>query len=586
MSFVVPGTPSDDEPLRDGERGVILMRPATRKLFMTFRRAVLLSSIAAVSLLAAPLRADDKPATEHVGPGTKPAPFRYFDPEEVRSAGSVTINGKAIAYDAAAGTLVVHGPGWNDTEWREAAATTGDKEKATDSDDKEMPPAEASMFYTAYFKRGAPSADRPITFLYNGGPGSATVWLHMGAFGPRKVVTTNGGYTPAAPYGIVNNPNSLLDASDLVFIDAPGTGYSRIAGKDKDKAFWGVDEDAHAFAQFIKAFLTKYDRWNSPKYLFGESYGTPRSAVLVDELARDDSIDFNGVMLLSQILNFDLSIDGPKLNPGTDLPYITALPSMAATAWYHNKLPGARPPELEPFLREVEHFAVTDYAAALAQGSGLDPQARQAIATKLAQYIGLPADYIARSDLRVEGGQFEQQLLNADGEVTGRLDSRFHGPAIDVLDKETQYDPMDPAMASAFVSAFHAYAAQDLKWNLGRAFYPGVNEIGEKWDLRHKPPGQSSKQYIATNVMPDLAEAMKQNPNLKVLLMGGYFDLGTPYFEGVYEMRHLPIPANLQQNISYQYFQSGHMVYANPDAAHGLHEAAAAFIARTSHPGG
>ncbi len=233
-------------------------------------------------------------------------------------------------------------------DWDDAAPAADDKNKSDDDADGN-PTAEAAMSFVAYFKDGAPAPNRPITFLYNGGPGSSTVWLHMGAFGPKRVVTLDDTHTPAAPYSLVDNQYSLLDASDLVFVDAPGTGFGRIAGKDKEKQFWGVDPDAHAFAEFIKAFLSKYGRWNSPKYLFGESYGTPRSSVLVNELETDDEIDFNGVILLSQILNFDLSPDGPELNPGMDLPYALALPTYAATAWYHRKLAN-RPKDLVAFV--------------------------------------------------------------------------------------------------------------------------------------------------------------------------------------------------------------------------------------------
>ena len=275
-----------------------------------------------------------------------------FAPETSETAGSVAVEGKKIDYKAVAGTMIVHPNGWDDTAWRE--------QSDTDLGDKKNAKAEASMFYVAYFKKGVPSADRPITFLYNGGPGSSSVWLHMGAFGPRRVVTADDSHTPAAPYRTVDNAYSLLDASDLVFIDAPGTGFSRIAGKDKEKAFLGVDPDAHAFSEFIKGFLSKYGRWNSPKYLFGESYGTPRSAVVVNQLETGNDVDFNGVILLSQILNFDLSADGPETNPGSDEAYVTTLPTYAATAWYHNRLTGNRPATLEPFLAEVEHFANTD----------------------------------------------------------------------------------------------------------------------------------------------------------------------------------------------------------------------------------
>src|SRR5580692_784831 len=254
---------------------------------------------------------------------TKPEQFK---PEQQASKGSVTVSGTAINYDAFAGTLVVHPKGWDDVP------------QNADKDDKNQP-AEASMFYVAYFKSDGPNTHRPVTFLYNGGPGSSSVWLHMGAFGPRRVLTTDDSHTPAAPYAIVNNEYSLLDVSDLVFIDAPGTGFSRIAGTEREKAFYGVDQDAEAFADFIVQFLSKYGRWNSAKYLFGESYGTTRSAVLIGLLETERLVDFNGVIMLSQILNFGTSPDGPENNPGIELPYQLALPTYAATAWYHKKLP-------------------------------------------------------------------------------------------------------------------------------------------------------------------------------------------------------------------------------------------------------
>ncbi len=348
--------------------------------------ARLLVSAAALALVAAasaraaePTRAAKQPAaqpaTSEAATSSGPDQGVLFAPEQAWSDGSVAVEGRRIDYRAVAGTIVVHPKGWDDAVAHERAAK--DRKSDADLDDKDNPKAEAAMFYVAYFKKGAPATDRPITFLYNGGPGSSTIWLHMGAFGPRRVVTRDADHTPAAPYGVVDNAYSLLDASDLVFIDAPGTGFSRIAGKDKEKAFFGVDQDAHAFSRFIMGFLSKYGRWNSPKYLFGESYGTPRSAVLVNLLETGEDIDFNGVILLSQILDFDLSADGPELNPGTDEAYIVSLPTFAASAWYHNRIVGGRPAALEPFLAEVEQFATGDYASALAAGSELDPARRQ-----------------------------------------------------------------------------------------------------------------------------------------------------------------------------------------------------------------
>ena len=285
------------------------------------------------------------------------------------------------------------------------------------------------MFYVAYFKKDATAEQRPVTFLYNGGPGSATMWLHMGSFGPRRVVTPDTEHQEGAPYKIVSNEYSLLDVSDLVFIDAPGTGFSRIMGKDKEKAFWGVDEDAHAFDRFIRRFLTKYDRWNSPKYLFGESYGTPRSAVLSAVL---DNVDLNGIILLSQILSFDNSVDGPKANPGVDQAYALALPTYAATAFYHKKLP-SQPRRWSRFWRRWSSMRMGDYMGALLAGSELPAARKQAVAEKLHDYTGLPVALLLKANLRVTGGMFEKDLQLDEDTTTGRLDTRYKGPDLDPM---------------------------------------------------------------------------------------------------------------------------------------------------------
>jgi carboxypeptidase C (cathepsin A) len=535
----------------------------------------LLGSALLVFLAGPASTADEAKAAD----AAKPGPNRIFQSHEVTSTGSVTIGGKAVSYQAVAGTLVVHGPGWDDVAWREsAAAPNPDK-------DKEGLPPEASIFYTAYFRQGpgkqGGDASRPVMFIYNGGPGSATLWLHMGAFGPKRVVVREDGHTPPAPYPVINNAYSLLDVSDLVFIDAPGAGFSRIAGKDKEKAFWGVDADSHAFARFIQQFLNKYNRWNSPKYLFGESYGTTRSAVLANELA-GNAIDLNGVILLSTILNFDLSVDSPRFNPGVDTAYVTALPTMAATAWYHKRLPGTRPADLEPFLKEVEHFALTDYAAALQQGGRLDDPSRQKIAERLSGYLGIPADYLIKSNLRVSGGQFSQQLQLPGGLTTGRIDTRYSGPSLDILEKEAQYDPFISSVGSAYVAAWNDYARATLRFPADDGFKLFA-PVFPAWDMAHQAPGMPMAfSGQTTNVMLDLATVMKQNPNLKVLNTGGYYDLATPYFEGVYEMEHLPIPDALRSNIEHKFFPSGHMVYLNEPALAGLHDSVADFVRRTS----
>jgi carboxypeptidase C (cathepsin A) len=545
------------------------MIPQTKRRSM---RSLLSRFVAVISILAlhsAIVHAqtkDQAPASKTEAAQTP----EQFQPEQQASKGSVTVGGNPIAYDAFAGTLVVHPKGWDDVP-----------QNNTEKDPKNQP-AEASMFYVAYFKSDSKDTQRPLTFLYNGGPGSSTMWLHTGAFGPRRVVTADDSHTAAAPYSIVNNDYSLLDASDLVFVDAPGTGFSRISGKDREKAFYGVDQDAQAFADFIVQFLTKYGRWNSPKYLFGESYGTTRSAVLSNVLETERDIDLNGVILLSQILNFDLSADSPQFNPGIDLPYEVALPTYAATAWYHHKLPDAHP-ELAPLLTEVEHFAMTDYAQALAAGSSLAPEQRQAVAAKLHEYTGLPIEYIEKADLRINGGEFEKTLQGDMDMTTGRLDTRFSGPTFDPLSKEAGYDPQAAAISSAYASAFNDYVRKDLKVSVSREYKPEI-ELWKSWNFLHQGPGATSPTPQAANVMPDLANAMKYNPNLKVLLNAGYFDLATPFYEGMYEMHHLPIPDKLQSNIEFKFYESGHMVYAHAPALKALHDNVAAFILQTARP--
>ena len=482
--------------------------------------------------------------------------------------GTVTVGGQAIAYTAVAGTLTVGATNSQDAmldmdgKWLPDSGIKPDK--------PEDAPATARIFYAAYFKKGASNETRPITFCYNGGPGSSTMWLHMGSFGPKRVVTQDTVHEAAAPYKIVNNDFSLLDASDLVFIDAPGTGFSRVFGKDKEKAFWGIDEDAHAFDRFIRRFLTKYDRWNSPKYLFGESYGTPRSAVLSAAL---QNVDLNGIILLSAILSFDNSVDEPKMNPGVDQAYALALPTYAATAWYHKKLP-TQPPALEPFLKEVEDFALGEYMAALLQGSELPEARKQAVAEKLHGYTGLPIAYLLKSDLRVEGGAFSKTLKDDEELTTGRLDSRYQGPDFDPLSEQAQYDPQSIAISAAYTTAINQYMREELKFGQNWTYKPSAyGEPGFHWQMRYAEGGQ--------NVMPDLAKKLKANPKTKVLLAGGYYDLATPFFEGMYEMHHLPMPQSLQANISYRYYQAGHMIYVNSDILKQFHADVAAFIKGT-----
>ena len=514
-------------------------------------------------------------ATPPAKPDEKKEPAKpIFQPTEVRSTGSVTVGGRRIAYNAVAGTLVVHSKGWEDTDALEAAANP-DK-KSGDEDDK--PKAEASMFYAAYFRSGVPSANRPITFLFNGGPGSSSMWLHMGAFGPVRIETFDERHTPA-PYRTVNNDQSLLDASDLVFVDAPGTGFSRIAGKDKEKAFYGVDQDIDAFAQFITQFLSKYGRWNSPKYVLGESYGTMRGAGLALALQKRD-VDLNGLILASDILNWDLVPDDPQVNPSVDLAYVVSLPTYAATAWYHNRIAN-RPADLQSFLADVEAFATTEYLLALVKGNELPAEERRRMAERLSAYTGLPVPYLLKTNLRIEYGAFQKELL-ADRETSvGTLDTRFSGPTLDPLSKVVSYDPQGSAISGAYAAAINTYLRGQLRNGAGTEYKSGI-DIYETWDYKHQPPGASRPLIALPNVLPDLAVAMKQNPSMKVMVNGGYFDVSTPYFAGKFELRHLPVPEQLSRNIEYHYYETGHMIFAHPPSLKAMHDKVADFIRRTS----
>src|SRR6202453_4051992 len=498
--------------------------------------------------------ADTKPATEE--PSESP---RFLHDDHQTTSGSVIIGGKTIAYQAEAGVMVIH------------LKDPMDDDPPAPREDRAQPPPqppEASMSYVAYFRGDKEDPKRPITFLYNGGPGSSTVWLHMGACGPKRVRTADNTHSDAAPYRGIDNEYSLIDVSDIVFVDAPGTGCGHLRGADKEKACYGVDADAYACANFIVEFLSRHKRWNSPKYLFGESYGTTRSAALSSILETEKDLDLNGIILLSQVLNFDDGADAPQFNPGVDLPYMLALPTFAATAWYHHKLPN-QPPALEPLLREVENFALNDYAQALVAGASLSPERKSQIAAKLHEYTGLPADYIERANLRVNGGEFEKTLLGSEI-TTGRLDTRFSGPTLDPMSKEAEYDPQSAAIASAYVSAFNDYVRNTLKFGDKMAYKADI-DVEKNWDFTHQPPGAPAKLPGTTNVMLDLAAAMKQNPKLKLQLNGGYYDLATPYFAAMFELQQLPIEKSLHANIETHFYTSGHMVYAHEPDLKALH---------------
>lgn len=499
--------------------------------------------------------------------------------------GEVSVGGQRIAYTAIAGTITVGATDAHDAQLGMDGKPLPGTQLAVSApkDPADVPPV-ARMFYVAYFKKDVKAESRPVTFFYNGGPGSSTMWLHLGSLGPKYVETNGDTHLPGAPYKLVDNTDCLLDVSDLVFIDMPGTGFGRLAGKDAGKAFWGVDQDAEAFARFIARFLSKYDRWNSPKFLFGESYGTTRSAVLANDLENDKNIDLNGVMLLGQIFNFPIGIGVGGARPGMDLPYELALPTFAATAWYHKKL-SPQPPALAPFLNEVEEFAMGQYMHALAMGTALSPAEKQAVAEKIHQYTGLPVAYVLKADLRINGGQFEKTFADDDNMTTGRYDTRYLGPTLNPLSEAAQYDPQSSAISSAYFSLINNYLRNDLKYGANSTYLPSALFEGTHWDMTRGGQGRRggpASGASGLNVSADLADAMKTNPNLKVMVNGGYYDLATPFFAAEYEERHLPIPDSLTKNIEYDWYESGHMAYIRDDCRKQLHDRVAAFIKAAS----
>ena len=532
---------------------------------MLTKRLVAAAALAAMFLPCSIKALDDDEKSPKKTDTAEKAP-----PSEISTQGAIDVDGQHILYTATTGIITVGGSDAQDAQLGMDGKPLPGSQLAISApkEEKDAPPV-ARMSFVAYFKKDTKAEDRPITFFYNGGPGSSTVWLHMGSLGPKHVVTSGDQHLPAAPYKLVDNANSLLDVSDLVFIDAPGTGFGRLIGKDPEKAFWGIDEDGGAFARFIARFITKFNRWNSPKFIFGESYGTTRSAVL-SKMLEDRSIDLNGVILLSQIFNFTSDIDGANTNPGIDLPYVLALPTYAATAWYHKKA-SPQPSDLDPFLKEVEDFAIGQYSRALALGTDLPETEKQAIAEKLHSYTGLPVSYLLKANLRVNGGQFEKSFADELNLTIGRLDTRFTGPTLNPLSEGADYDPQSVAISSAYVSLFNDYVRRDLKYGNDQTYLPSA-DLGNAsaWDFKRA-------DNILLNVSNDLADAMKQNPRLKVMVNGGYYDLATPFFAAEYEDKHLPIPQALAKNIKYAWYESGHMVYVNDESLKQLHDRVAAF---------
>ena len=430
--------------------------------------------------------------------------------------------------------------------------------------DEEAQPI-ASIFYTAYTADGASRARRPVTFFYNGGPGSSTIWLRMGSFGPMRVGSQNPEYVHPAPYAFGPNPQTLLDKTDLVFIDMVGTGWSRPLGDKTGKDFWGVDQDADAFARAIQRYITKTGRWTSPKFLFGESYGTLRSGVVAAMLEQRGT-SLNGVVLLSTILNYGIEQSGYDQNN------ITFLPSYAATAWYHNRVPN-RPADVNAFVAAARAFAVGPYAAALAKGGAIDPVEMDLVARQMSAFTGLSVEYIKRADLRVDLSHFMAELLRDQRRSVGRLDSRYTLSVTDANNSGPDDDPAGTAVAGAYAASFHDYVANTLGYKTDMPYRISAYALpGFDWDWKHRTPGRDGERQIAPNTGVDLAFTMRTNPYLKVIALNGYYDMATPFFGTEYDVAHLGLAPDLRRNISFKYYQSGHMIYLNPTELAHLHD--------------
>jgi carboxypeptidase C (cathepsin A) len=497
----------------------------------------LLGAAAACAALALPLAAGAAPRP-HPTPKPTPIPMPYT-PDAVTHH-SITIDGKKIAYTARAGTITLK---------------------------NDMNQPTARMSYVAYTVGNDPR--RPVTFLYNGGPGSSTMWLLMGSVGPEHVVTAGNALAGSPPFHWVENHDSILNKTDLVFIDMPNTGFGRIMGVGKPKDFFGLRHDADAFAQFIERYCTKFDRWNSPKFLFGESYGTPRSAELSSVLF-NDGIALNGIVSQSSILDFQLdwSQDDTYVNSavGGDgvLGYVFYFPSEAAAAWYHDMVPHRG--NERAFIQNAARFALGTYFNALIAGDSLGAAQTRSIAEQMHSYIGMPVQYIVDSHLMVPYGRFLGGLLRNKAETLGRYDARF---AVHTLDPASDYpdsDASNDAMNAPYTTAVNQYLRQTLKYNPPIPYKPDTYNLIAKTGRWSWQNGEND-----INVAPELAQTMSDNPKMLVFSANGYYDFATPWLATKYTLEHMNLSPQLQRNISFGFYQSGHMIYLNQEALNKYH---------------
>lgn len=471
-----------------------------------------------LALLTIPSLAQDKTENKEIPNG-----------EIFTSTQSVTINGRTITLATETGTVQLR-----------------------DENDKPI-----ALFGFTHYRKTNSNKNRPIVFAFNGGPLSASFWLHFGVLGPKRIEINDPNYTKPAPYKVVNNEFSILDKADLVMIDPVGVGFSKPIGDAKWEDFWGVDQDIRSIGLFIEQFIIKSGKMNSPKYLLGESYGTFRNAGLVKYL-QDKGIAMNGVIMVSAVFDLQHLLFGP----GDDTAYLIHYPTYAATAWYHNKVKN-KGESLESFLDEVRAFTQKEYAPALLKGDQLGASERNSVAQKLADYSGLSRDFYLKADLRVTNGEYFQELLRDKGLTVGRLDSRFTGINEDLLSQSSLTDPQSDAISPPYIAAFKDYLYNDLKVRKDWSYTTTASSRkGFKWDWKHNGNIIWNMQ-VAVTTLPDMTSAMKRNPDLKVLILNGYYDLATVFYGVEHSINHMGLDSELKKNIIMKYYEAGHMMYTH-----------------------
>jgi carboxypeptidase C (cathepsin A) len=494
-------------------------------------------SVASVVSVLAQAPAQPPPAARTTETDRFPAPPAVEKLQQTQH--SIQVNGKTLAYTATAGTLVLR-----------------------KDDSKPI----ASIFFVAYTRDDAvDKSKRPVTFAFNGGPGSSSIWLHLGALGPKRVVLGPNGEQPIPPYRLVDNEDSLLEFTDLVFIDPVTTGYSRHAPGEDPNQFHGLEGDLNSVADFIRLYTGKFDRWSSPKFLAGESYGTTRAAGLAAVLL-EQGVYLNGITLISSVLNFETV----SFSPGNELPYILYLPTYTASAWYHKKLPpDLQSGTLENAVQAARDFAGGEFTLALMKGNQLTPAERSRIAEQTARLTGLSKDYVEKSNLRISIQRFRKELLRNEQRTIGRYDSRLEGTDADSVGERPEYDASYASVQGAFTATFNDYIRQELKWESDLTYEVLTDKV-RPWSYE-----KQQNQYVKTGEM--LRQAIAQNPNLRVLVANGFYDLATPFFATEYTFSHLGLDPSLQGNVKLTYCDAGHMLYTSKPCLDSLRHSIEAF---------